>query len=228
VTCAKTRAGSSEIPDQLHGVPTDDDGTPLTVMGRGALQVRVKAGSTPVDLVSVHLKSKLISYPGGRFQPRDEGERARFASYALMRRAAEATAVRGFADTLIHGEGDNRHVLVLGDMNDEPAAATTQILQGPSGSEIGTTGADRPDQGDAWRLFNLAPLIPEPERFSRVYRGRGELIDHILVTNATRKTVVRAGTRTGGEALPSVTDSPAARRDSPFSDHALVIAELDL
>lgn len=73
-----------------------------------------------------------------------------------------------------------------------------------------------------------APTTVEAERFSRVYRGRGELIDHIFVTNATRKTVVRAGTRTGGESLPSVTDSPAARRDSPFSDHALVIADLDI
>ena len=68
-------------------------------------------------------------------------------------------------------------------MNDEVDAATTQILNGPPGSEIGTRGFDIPDAGDRQRLFNLAPLIPEDRRVSRRYRGRGELIDHIFATN---------------------------------------------
>jgi hypothetical protein len=37
-------------------------------------------------------------------------------------------------------------MLVMGDLNDEPQAATTQILLGPPGSEIGTLGAYRPDR----------------------------------------------------------------------------------
>lgn len=181
-----------------------------------------------LDLVTAHLKSKLISYPGGRFQPRDESERARFAAYALYRRAAEAAAVRGYADSLIDGHGDDRHVLVLGDMSDVPEAQTTQLLQGPAGSEIGTPGEDRPDAGDAYRLFNLAPLISEEQRYSRVYRGRGELIDHIFVTNATRKLVLEAKTVTGDEELPSIEENPNTRRDSPYSDHAMVLAEVDV
>jgi hypothetical protein len=40
-----------------------------------------------VDVVSCHLKSKLLSFPGGRFSPRDEDERVRFG-VALNRRAA--------------------------------------------------------------------------------------------------------------------------------------------
>lgn len=50
--------------------------------------------------------------------------------------------------------------MVLGDLSDVPEAATTQILHGPPGSEIGTAGLDRPDLGDARRLWNLAPRIP--------------------------------------------------------------------
>jgi hypothetical protein len=69
-----------------------------------------------------------------------------------------------------------------GDLNDEPEAATTQILYGPPGSEIGTGGFNQPDQGDGQRLWNLAARIPEPERYSRIYRGRRELIDHILAS----------------------------------------------
>jgi predicted extracellular nuclease len=33
-------------------------------------------------------------------------------------------------------------------------------------------------------LWNLAARIPGPQRLSRVYRGRGELIDHLLVSHA--------------------------------------------
>jgi hypothetical protein len=108
-------------------------------MGRGALKVRVRMDSRTVDLVTCHLKSKLLTYPGGRFQPRDEDERARFGGYALYRRAAEAVTLRIYANRLLGGEGRQRSVIVLGDLNDEPQAATTQILLGPPGSEIGTS-----------------------------------------------------------------------------------------
>ena len=136
------------------------------VMGRGALRVRVSAHGAAIDLVSCHLKSKLLQFPGG-FQPADEGERARSGAYALYRRAAQATTIREFAGGLLDGDGKNRAVIVLGDLNDEPLAATTQILLGPPGSEIGTPGELHPDKGDAWRLWNLAPRIPEAHRFSR-------------------------------------------------------------
>jgi predicted extracellular nuclease len=92
--------------------------------------------------------------------------------------------LRAFANERLDGQDRERAVVVLGDLNDEPTAATTQILLGPPGSEIGTPGFDRPDQGDGARLWNLAPLIPAERRFSRVFRGRGELIDHTLVSHA--------------------------------------------
>ena len=103
-------------------------------MPRGALRVRTGG----LDLVICHLKSKLLTFPGGRFSPRDEGERARYAAYALQRRGAEAATVRAAADRLLDGAGSERPVVVLGDLNDEPQAATTQILLGPPGSELGS------------------------------------------------------------------------------------------
>lgn len=167
-----------------------------------------------------------LTFPGGRFQPRDEGERARFGSYALYRRAAEAVTLRAFANALLDGQGSERAVIVLGDFNDEPAAATTQILLGPPGSEIGTPGFPRPDSGDGARLWNLAPLIPEKRRFSRVFRGRGELIDHILVSHALVQRVEQLDTGPGEP--PSITEQPSARRDERASDHLPVVARFDL
>lgn len=172
-----------------------------------------------------HLKSKLLTYPGGRFFPRDEGERARYGAYALYRRAAEAATLRALADDLLAGEGRTRDVAVLGDMNDEVPTATTQILLGPPGSEIGTPGYDRADQGDAVRLWDVAPLIPADQRYSRINSGRRELIDHILLSHHLVHRVTAAGTGLPGEGtlrLPSVGPDPAERREAPGSDHAPV------
>jgi predicted extracellular nuclease len=212
----------AELPDELAPVQVDDDGTTISAMPRGAL--RVRAGE--LELVSCHLKSKLLSFPGGRFSPHDEGERARYGAYALHRRAAEAVTVRAAADALLAGAGAERAVVVLGDLNDEPLAATTQILLGPPGSEIGTAGYDRPDRGDASRLWNLAPLIPVERRFTRVFSGRRELIDHVL---ASRFLVTRASAvDTGGIEPASIGIDPTARRDEPGSDHAPVFARFDV
>src|SRR6478735_4083372 len=80
--------------------------------------------------------------------------------------------------------GRDRRLIVLGDLNDTPQAATTQLLYGPPGSQFDTGGFNHPDQGDAWRLWNLAPRIPVEHRFSRIFEGQPELIDHILISHA--------------------------------------------
>jgi endonuclease/exonuclease/phosphatase family metal-dependent hydrolase len=215
-----------EFPSLLEPVQVDDEETKVHEMGRGALKVRVRAGGRAIDLVTCHLKSKLLSYPGGRFNPRDEGERARYAAYALYLRAAEAVTLRATADELLEDEGRERAVILLGDLNDEPAAATTQIPLGPPGSEIGTPGFDRPDEGDRSRLWNLAPLIPRERRYSRIFEGRPELIDHILVSKALVDLVESVDTGPGEP--PSITEDRAARRDEPVSDHLAVIARFGL
>ena len=214
------------FPEHVAPVQVDDEGATVAQMARGALRARVSAEGHDVDLVNCHLKSKLLTFPGGRFQPRDEGERARFGAYALYRRTAEAVTVRRYADELLDGEGRDRAVIVLGDLNDEPPAATTQILLGPPGSEIGTPGFGSADRGDAWRLWNLAPLIPAERRFSRRFRGRGELIDHVLVSHALVHHVEQADT--DPVEPPSITEDPTDRRDEPASDHAPVWARFDL
>ena len=119
-------------------------------------------------------------------------------------------------------------VILTGDMNDELEAATTQILNGPTGSEIGTAGFAQPDAGDGDRMWNLAPLIPAERRFSRVYRGRPELIDHVFVSHLLAGRTSAVTTATAEGALPSIEDNPNARRGKPGSDHSAVVATFDL
>jgi predicted extracellular nuclease len=222
------------FPEKLDPIQVDDAGTRLAVMGRAALRARVAVGGTPIDLITCHLKSKLLTFPPGpdgrpRFHPRDEGERARAAVYALIRRAAEAATVRAAATDLLDGHGQDRRLVVLGDLNDVPEAATTQILSGPPGSEIGTDGFSRPDQGDGQRLWNLAARIPAEQRFSRRYRGRGELIDHLLVSHALVHRVADGDVRTDGAGpTRSIDDDPSQRQGAAGSDHRPVVAQIDV
>ena len=80
------------LPIQVGDDPDGPAGPPLmNQMGRGALQCTVRANDRDVRVITCHLKSKLLTFPGGRFNARDEDERARFGAYALFRRASEAT-----------------------------------------------------------------------------------------------------------------------------------------
>ena len=156
--------------------------------------------------------------------------RARFGAFALNRRGAEAVTVRAAATA------SYRRVRVwvgtrcwCGDLNDGPEAATTQILYGPPGSEIGTGRFDGPTRADRQRLWNLAARIPEAQRFSREFQGRRELIDHILVNHALVGLVADgAATTDAAGPIPSITANPAARRDEPGSDHRPVLAVITL
>lgn len=217
------------MPIQTGDDPAESAG-PATMdgMGRGGLQATLAVGELAVTVVACHLKSKLLSFPGGRFSPLDEGQRARFAAYALFRRTGEATTLREQLNRLLHGAGAEQAVLLAGDLNDGPEAATTQILDGPPGSEIGTGGFGRPDRGDGDRMWNLAPLIPEDQRFTRRYHGRGELIDHILVSQHLVQRVTQVRTTAAAGQLPSITDDPHARLGDPGSDHRAVLATFHL
>jgi endonuclease/exonuclease/phosphatase family metal-dependent hydrolase len=218
--------GSAEVvafPNEVRPVQVDDDGTTLGVMGRGALAITVELDDgRPLRLITTHLKSKLLTFPGGRFQPENESQRARYGAYALYRRAAEAATLRCWADgVLAAGE----RLILTGDLNDTPEAATTQVLLGPPGSEIGTAGFNDPDRGDQQRLWNLAPRMPADANYSRINHGRKELIDHILVSAALVNPLDKVeASAVIAQPLPSVSEDPNARRNQPSSDHAPVVA----
>jgi predicted extracellular nuclease len=100
-----------------------------------------------------------------------------------------------------------REVVVLGDMNDTPDSRSLKAL----------TGTKR-----APTLINTtATLVPEAERYSFLYEGRSELIDHILVTPGLQAQVDRTGVRHGNADLPigdAWDSSPqrASDHDSPY------------
>jgi hypothetical protein len=135
-------------------------------------------------------------------------------------------------------------LVVLGDLNDVQAAASTQIFLGPEDRD-----ASSADANDPIRLFNLAEPIPGPggikgdihllpndRSFSRRFNGRGELIDHIL---ASRNLLgaFQNGALTGvadfDVVIETITEQdagigPTARLAKARPDHAPVIATFSL
>jgi endonuclease/exonuclease/phosphatase family metal-dependent hydrolase len=213
------------------------------------LSATLRVAGERVTVMVAHLKSKLVSYErqpglvaGSTFAPNDEGERLRYAGYALYRRTAEAMTCRGALDTVLAAAGDKpgegpgtgrtNPVVFCGDLNDEPLAATTQITQGPGGSEIDFrpgSGFRTGDNGDGYRMWNLYRLLPpEGPNYSRIYRGRGELIDHIFASHRpVNPDNIPAVEIVAASPLPSMTDDPTPQSPAP-SDHAAVVATFSL
>lgn len=227
------QAGLPSVP----GIDPQGNLIDITELGRGALQILVEpAPNFSIHLITTHLKSKLLRFPSptgvSQFNPKNEDERARVAGIALLKRTAEAVALRVKANELLEGN-DREALILLGDLNDVVNAATTQILNGPGGSEIETGGFNQKDKGDDARLFNLAPRIPLDRRFSRINQGNKELIDHIFVSQELlpgqprRLPIVDSHIDFFGQ-LPSVTPNPDERRGKPASDHAPVTATFEL
>jgi predicted extracellular nuclease len=222
---------------KIIGYLPENDRQEISQLSRAAVRILVKPQpDLSVHIINAHFKSKLLTFTSltgqSQFQTQDENERARVAGLALLRRTAEAVAVRVKVNELLK-QNYKQALIVLGDLNDTPSAATTQILQGPTGSEIGTAGFNHPDRGDDLRLFNLAPLIDEKRRYSRMYQGNPELIDHIFVSEellpgSPRKLPVVDSYIEAIDSLPSINDNPGLRHGKPGSDHLPIVATFDL
>lgn len=83
-------------------------------------------------------------------------------------------------------------------------------------------------------MWNLAPRLnftadgepPAEPPYSRVFKGRGELIDHIFASHrlVNPDNIPKARTVLATRRLPSVNEVASARIGDPASDHAAVVA----
>jgi hypothetical protein len=125
----------------------------------------------------------------------------------VARRTAEAHLVAGIVNELLAANPDAA-IMVAGDLNDAVGSEPLQVL---------TTTAP---------LRDLALDVPAPSRYSYIFNGQSEVLDHILVT-ANLKTRLTAVTYLHLDA-----DYPAslAEQPTPFrvSDHDPPIARFRL
>jgi len=113
-----------------------------------------------VFVIANHFNSKSGDDPlFGRFQPpvRDSEEQ----------RHAQATVVRGFVDELLAAD-PSAYVVVAGDLNDFEFSETADILVGSGETAL----ADLPRE------------LPTGDRYSYVFEGNSQVLDHILLSPA--------------------------------------------
>jgi endonuclease/exonuclease/phosphatase family metal-dependent hydrolase len=155
--------------------------------GRTPLRVVVEHAGKRLNVITAHLDSKLATVLGGRDLADSEHGRARTLRLANERRNREVFALREHITELLAAE---QPTLLLADLNDVPDSATTQLLYGPPGCQPrgpsdrtnAQSAFQRGDEHDAQRLFNVALLAPEGDRWSRMAHGNRELLDHILAS----------------------------------------------
>ncbi len=113
------------------------------------------AGSTFV-LINLHLASKYGSPPTfGRRQPATDAGAAK--------REAQAALVRAHVDRVV-SERPDAQVVVLGDLNEFDFRPTRRLLEG--------------DNGD---LVDVVARLPLAERYTYVFEGNSQVLDHVLV-----------------------------------------------
>lgn len=106
-------------------------------------------------VIANHLKSKTQDDPlFGRFQPPQQ--------VTVPQRVAQAEIVNDFVDEILEID-PNAYVIVLGDFNDFHFSDALEALKGGV-------------------LANLMETIPENDRYTFVFDGNGQTLDHILVS----------------------------------------------
>lgn len=110
----------------------------------------------PVFVIANHFDAKLGDDPlFGHNQPP--------AQASLAQRESQATLVKNFVDQILAVDA-NASVIVLGDLNDYDFSPTADIL---------TAGGS---------LVDLPRTLPLAERYTYVYEGNSEVLDHILLS----------------------------------------------
>ncbi len=157
------------------------------------LKLTIRHGADEMDFVNAQLKSKLLTYPGGRFSPRSESEGPLVAHFALLPRVAEAAPVRELENTsqccsiraVTSSYWETSTTVRKQQRRRFHVAAPAARARGPDGVTNRNSGFKKPDAGDAQRLCKLALVLEEEPRWARRYAGQNELIDHILASTSS-------------------------------------------
>ncbi len=206
---------------RLTAVPADPFAVEIGVE-RPILHVTLDVGGVPLHVVNVHLKSKIPTpIPGAmidNFTWRSADTWAEGVFVSSMKRMAQAVEVRRLVDTILDADPDAR-IVVAGDFNAAPDEIPVMAIRGA----VEDTG-----NGDLGGrvLVPIENTVPESSRYTLFHRGRGEMLDHLLVT---RNLLAHyRGSEIHNEVLHDESASFATDRKFPESDHAPVVATFEL
>jgi predicted extracellular nuclease len=190
---------------------------------RPILYAKIQAApGRALHVITVHLKSKLPSDVSGQKKDTYTWKSARGWAEGFflssMKRVGQALEVRLLVDQIFDAEPE-AWIAVCGDFNADGDEVPVTAIRGP----VEETG--NPDLGSRV-LVACENTIPESSRYSLLHLGRGQMLDHVLVSRAL--LAFYRGAEIHNEALPD--ESGAFRDDTKFpeSDHAPVVAAFEL
>ena len=159
---------------------------------RKPLAVQIEFGERTLFVINNHWTSKGPDTPlfGSSQPPRPISEH---------QRSQQALVVGRFVDQLLSVDPDAQ-VIVLGDLNDFEYRPPLRVVTGN-------------------RLVNLTERIPRDDRYTFIYNGNSQLLDHILVSRGVLEAATARIDIVHGNA-----DSAIGNRSS---DHDPVVVELD-
>ncbi|WP_317931067.1 endonuclease/exonuclease/phosphatase family protein [Halioxenophilus sp. WMMB6] len=174
-----------------------------------------------VHILNLHLKSRLASnIPGQKlgFHWRSAAGWAEGYFLSSIKRVGQALEARILLDQLFT-QDPNAKIIVCGDFNSEPGEVPVEAICGR------VENTDNPDL----RHTVLVPCslgIAESIRYSHLHQGRGNLLDHMLISQALLPYFHSAHIHNENlhdESLPFASD-----RKYPESDHAPFLAEFNV
>ncbi|WP_203901487.1 endonuclease/exonuclease/phosphatase family protein [Virgisporangium aliadipatigenens] len=198
------------------------DTAPISIgVERPVLHVRLTLPDGPLHIINVHLKSKIpTDIPGQKidnFTWRTAGGWAEGSFISSMKRMAQAVEVRLIVDRILDAD-PNARVIVAGDFNATPDEIPVLAIRG----QVEDTG--NPALGQRV-LVPIEHTIPEPARYTLYHQGRGQMLDHMLIS---RNLLAHyRGSEIHNEILHDESAAFADDRKYPESDHAPVVATFD-
>jgi endonuclease/exonuclease/phosphatase family metal-dependent hydrolase len=185
---------------------------------RPALHARIDLGGSILNVIVVHLKSKLPTDINGQkldqFTWKSASGWAEGFFLSSLKRMGQALEVRRLVDLLFDAE-PGALIAVCGDFNAEADEVPIEALVG----EVENTG--NPELSGRV-LVPCERSVPESARYSLYHRGRGTMLDHVLVSRSLLAGY--RGTEIHNETLHDESVAFATDRLYPESDHAPVVA----
>lgn len=165
-------------PSNVQTIGNQDPGSPFNG-ARLPLVATFDFNGEAVTVVNNHFSSKGGSAPilgvEQDFAARQEDPTV---NGSLDERREQAQAVNNFVDGLLVND---ENVVVLGDLNEFEFVSPLGILEGTI--ESANDGQDTVPGGAAI-LANLVNTLPEDERYSFIFQGNSQQLDHVLISNS--------------------------------------------
>lgn len=176
---------------------------------------------TRLHVINVHLKSKIpTNIPGQKIDAytwRSADAWAEGSFISSMKRMSQALEARRLVDQILDAD-PNAQIVVAGDFNAAPDEVPVMAIRG----DAENTG--NPDLV-ARVLVPIEQTIPAPARYTLFHQGRGEMLDHMLIS---RNLLAHyRGSEIHNEILHDESAAFAIDRKYPESDHAPVVATFD-